>query len=146
MFLCDNHWRFRTFSILKLWNKFSEKQKPFPKNCSTVFSWKYWDWKQNIFIQKLPCQKPMLRQIEWRVQNGPITKNGVLPVFALFFWKFNFSIRTFYKELIQSTTYQNVHIHVFLKRLSFIFGCIFPVASELTVRKNSKKHFRRLKK
>ena len=34
---------------------------------------------------KLPCQKPILRQIEWEVQNGPIKKNGVLPVTTLFF-------------------------------------------------------------
>ena len=37
-----------------------------------------------VFIQKcytkMPYQKPMLRQIERWVQNGPITKNGVLPV------------------------------------------------------------------
>ena len=30
----------------------------------------------------------MLRQIEWGGQNGPITKNGVLPVTILFFWNF----------------------------------------------------------
>ena len=30
--------------------------------------------------RKLLCQKPMLGQTEWRVQNGPITWNGVLPV------------------------------------------------------------------
>ena len=30
----------------------------------------------------------MLRQIEWWVQNGPITKNGVLPVTTLFFKNF----------------------------------------------------------
>ena len=29
----------------------------------------------------------MLRQIEWWVQNGPIAKNGVLPVAASFFSK-----------------------------------------------------------
>ena len=28
---------------------------------------------------------PMLRQIEWKVQNEPITKNGVLPVTTLCF-------------------------------------------------------------
>ena len=28
---------------------------------------------------------PILGQIEWGVQNGPITKNAVLPVSALFF-------------------------------------------------------------
>ena len=30
----------------------------------------------------------MLRQIEWRLQNGPIAKSGVLPVTTLFFGKF----------------------------------------------------------
>ena len=29
----------------------------------------------------------MLRQIEWRLQNGPITECGVLQVTALFFGK-----------------------------------------------------------
>ena len=32
--------------------------------------------------------------------NGPITKNGVLPVTTLFLSKYCFSLRTFYKELI----------------------------------------------
>ena len=31
-----------------------------------------------IFPYKLPYQNPMLRQIEWKVQNLPITKNEVL--------------------------------------------------------------------
>ena len=26
---------------------------------------------------KLTCQKPMLRQVKWEVQDGPITKNGI---------------------------------------------------------------------
>ena len=46
------------------------------------------------------CQKPVLRQIECGVQNGPITKNGVSPVTTLFFQKFCFSLRTLYKALI----------------------------------------------
>ena len=32
----------------------------------------------------MPSQKPMLRQIEWGVQNGYITKNAVLSVSTLF--------------------------------------------------------------
>ena len=48
----------------------------------------------------------MLRQIEWRLQNGPITKSGVLPVTALFFWKIRFSFRTSQKELIYVPTTQ----------------------------------------
>ena len=39
------------------------------------------------FHTKLPCQKAMLRQKEWRVQNGPITKNRILPGTTLFFLK-----------------------------------------------------------
>ena len=37
------------------------------------------------FHTKLLYQKPMLRQIEWGPQNGPITKSGVLPLTTLFF-------------------------------------------------------------
>ena len=33
---------------------------------------------------KLPCQKSMLRQIEWEVQIGLITKNEIFPVAILF--------------------------------------------------------------
>ena len=33
---------------------------------------------------KLLCQKPMLRQIEWGVQNEPITKNGYLALTTFF--------------------------------------------------------------
>ena len=42
----------------------------------------------------------MLREIEWGVQNGPVTKNGVFPVTILFFRKFYFSLRTSCKDLI----------------------------------------------
>ena len=46
------------------------------------------------FPYKLPFQKPMLRKIEWRVQIGPIKKNGVLPV-TTFFWKILFQLKNF---------------------------------------------------
>ena len=73
----------------------------------------------------------MLRQIEWGVQNGPITKNTIFPVSTLFFWKFSFSIRTCYKKLISSINYPNVHIHTFSKRWHFIWECFFPVSLKL---------------
>ena len=50
--------------------------------------------KTHHFHTKLLGQKLILRQIEWGAQNGPITKNGVLPPTPLFFSKLNFSIRT----------------------------------------------------
>ena len=40
----------------------------------------------------------MLRQIEWGIQNGPSTKNRVLPITIL--KKFNLSIRATHKQLI----------------------------------------------
>ena len=61
----------------------------------------------------------MLRQIEWEVQNGPITKDGVLPVTTLFFQKFYFSLRTSFIELIRCTNHPNVHSDTFRKRWSF---------------------------
>ena len=42
-------------------------------------------WRTVLQLKKLPCQNPILRQIEWGVQNRPITKNGVLPLTTLFF-------------------------------------------------------------
>ena len=41
--------------------------------------------KTHYFYTKLLYQKPMLRQIEWWMQNGPIIKNEILPVTILFF-------------------------------------------------------------
>ena len=38
--------------------------------------------KMQHFHKKLFCQKPILRQSEWGVQKGPITKKGVLTVTA----------------------------------------------------------------
>ena len=56
----------------------------------------------------------------------PITRNGVLLVTTVFFWKFCFSLRTFFKELIWCTNYPNVHTHAFRKRWSFIWQCFLP--------------------
>ena len=41
--------------------------------------------KEQHFHVKLLCQKPWLRQIEKGEQNGPVTKNVVLPLTTLFF-------------------------------------------------------------
>ena len=54
--------------------------------------------KTQHFHTKLPFQKPVLDK-EWGVQNGPITKNRVLPL-TTFFLEICFSLRTFYKVLI----------------------------------------------
>ena len=80
----------------------------------------------NHFVRKY--HKPMLRQIECRVQNGPITKNGVLSVTTLLLWKFCFSLIISYKELVWCTNDPNFCIHTFCKRWSFILRFFFPVS------------------
>ena len=82
--------------------------------------------KTHHFHTKLPYQKLMLRQTEWWVQNGPITKNEVLPVTTLFSWKFFFSLRTSYEKLIWCTNDLNAHIPSFCKRWIFYLTVFFP--------------------
>ena len=89
----------------------------------------------HYFHTKLTYQKRMLRQIEWWVQNRPITMKGVLPVTTLFFSKFCFSLRTsHYKELIWFTNDANVYIHTFCKRSRFFFWQRFSPVSILNVK------------
>ena len=50
-----------------------------------IFYLKVRQLKRQCFHTKLICQRPMLREIEWGVENGPITKSGVLTVTNIFF-------------------------------------------------------------
>ena len=82
-----------TYKILKSAIKSNSFQRLFRKDLK----------EDNRSDTKLPCQKPMLRQIEWGVQNRHIRKNLIFNTCFIFFWKFCFSIRTSYKELIWCT-------------------------------------------
>ena len=88
MFLCENHLQFWTFLILNFEKSFLKSQILFSKYPLLV------ERTMTHFHTKPPCQKPILRQIQHVVQNGPPTKARVLPPTTLFFWKFNLSIRT----------------------------------------------------
>ena len=72
----------------------------------------------------------MLRQIEWGSQNGPITKNRILPVTTLYFLEFCFSLRTSYKELIWCTNYLNANIHTFVSA-GVLFDGVFSLSVSL---------------
>ena len=63
------------------------------KNGVSPFYLKVLRLKMQHFHTKLPSYKPMLKQIEWEVQNGNLTKSGVLPLTALSFSKIFFGIR-----------------------------------------------------
>ena len=115
-------WNFERTQCFNVEANFLKNENLFQKTGVPFFSWKYCDWKRNISIQNCPVEKPILRQIEWGVQDRPITKNGVLPVTALFFRKFCFNLRTSYKEFIWCTNQLYTHIHTFRKRWSIIWG------------------------
>ena len=104
------------------------KTKTFFKNWSAIFQLKALKLKKYHSHTKLPYQKPMLRQIEWWVQNGPITKNQVFPVTNWFFWKLCFGWGTSYKELIWCTNDPDGNMCTFSKRCSFIWRCSFSVS------------------
>ena len=57
-----------------------------------------------------------------------LSKRTALQVTTLLFWKFCFSLKTSYKELIRCTNDPNPHIRTFCKRWSFIWRCFFPVS------------------
>ena len=62
---------------------------------------KVFGFKMQHFHTKLPCHKPMSRQIEWGVQDGPITKKrSFASSYSSFSKNFCFSLRTSYKKLI----------------------------------------------
>ena len=90
---------FERFQYFNSEINFLENENPFQKT-GVPFLLKVLKLKMQHCHAKLLSQKPMLRQIEWGIQNGPIAVNGVLPVTTLFFREFCFSLRTSYKELI----------------------------------------------
>ena len=83
--------------------------------------------KTQYFDTKLPRQKPMLSQIEWGIQNKPISQRTEFCQGPLYFVLKIVFQWTSYKEMIWFTNYPNVHIHTSRKRWSFIWGCFFPV-------------------
>ena len=97
----------------------------------------FWNW----FFEKLeycylvgstamenttfPCKTGLSKA---NAKTSRMRSTGVLSLTTLFFWKFNFGIRTFYKKLIQYTNYPSINIHTARKRLSFIRECVLPVS------------------
>ena len=89
---------FQCFQYFNFGTDFLESKNLNQKTGELCFSWKHWKRRLTThdFHVKLPYLKPMLRQIEWWVQNGPITKNGVLPV------KFYFHTSIFIRKVLSS--------------------------------------------
>ena len=104
------------------------KTKTFFKNFEHRFLVESTNTENATFPYKTALSEANFKANSMGIQNGPITKDGVLPVTTLIFWKSCFSLRTSYKELICCTSEPNTHIQSFDRRWSFIWGCFFPVS------------------
>ena len=92
-------------------------------------------WKTYILFKKQECHY-LVRSTKienatfsyktaLRVQNRPITKNGVLPVTILFFRKFCFGMKTSYKKLIWWTNPPNDQIFILFASVGVSFEGAF---------------------
>ena len=122
---------FERFQYFNLETNFLENENFFSKNWRTIFQLKALRLKTHHFHTKLPYQKPILRHIESWVQNGPISKNGVLPVTTFFLWKFCFYFRTSYKEWFDVPTTQ-MFIIVLFTSAGVLFDGAFSLRVSLT--------------
>ena len=123
--------RSQSMKVSKVFNTLTLKQifwraKTFLKKLEYRFSVEATKIKTTPFPLKTAL--PMLRQIGWWLQNGPITKSGLLPVTTSFFGKICSSSRTSWKELIWFTNDSNITIRSFRQRWSLILGCFFPLS------------------
>ena len=112
----------RSLEILHIFNTLTSKQI-FWKTANFFKKLKYHFLVESTKIEKaqhfhtiMPCQMPILKQIEWGVQNGPITKNGVWRVTNLFFWKFWFSLTLSWQRPLP---YRNQSIDLLCKSMDW---------------------------
>ena len=114
-------------------NRFFGKREHFSKTGIPIFSWKHLNWIVIISIEN--CHNSYYHNCQSRCydkQNNEYKrglKNVVLPVTALLFSKFCFSLITSYKELIWCTNDPDVYIPPLGKRWTFIWRCFFPVSN-----------------
>ena len=99
MFLCGNHWRFWTFSILWIWNKFSERR--LLKSRSIVFQLKVL-W--NISIQNTLSKANDKTNTAWKLSKYRVIFGLYYPVFRLNVEIFS-CIWTEYRDLQSKSPY-----------------------------------------
>ena len=99
------------FNTLTLKEVFSKTRKFF-KKLELLLLWTSLIQSNKIENVTCPCKTALLEASVKTVE--------FLHYFI--FWKFHFSLRISYKELIWSTNYPNVHIHTFRKRWNLFDG------------------------
>ena len=127
MFLCDNQWKFWTFSIPELWNR---KTKIFFKKLKYRFLVKNTKIENASFPYKNAISEANVKTNKMVSAKWTYNKERSFAsnYFIFFSTLFCFSLRTSYKELIWCTNDPNAHIRTFCKRWCFIWRCFFPVS------------------
>ena len=117
---------YELFQYFHFETNFLKNKNLFHKLEHLFFSWRYQDWKHNIYT-KTALPEATVKTNRMGSTKWTSKKNGVLSV-TTFFWKFCFRARISYKELIWCNNYPNIYIHTFYKHWSFIWGCFVPVS------------------
>ena len=82
----------QSLKILNISNALTLKQVFWKtKTFSEKLAYRFLVVKVHYFHSKLLCQKPMLRQIEWGVKKGPITKTAVFTAWKVSKYRVFFS-------------------------------------------------------
>ena len=115
---------FEHFQYFNFETNFPKNTNPFQKTGVPLFSLKVLRLKTQHFLTKLSCHKPMLRQMEWGIQNESITKNRVLPVTTLFFRKLCFSLRISHKD----TPITLMSIFILFESIGVFLVSFFPLS------------------
>ena len=120
----------KSLKILNVFNTLTLKKifwrtKTFLKKLEHCFLVERTMIENTSFPYKTAKPKGNVKTNKWWLQNGPITNNRLSPVTNLSFWKYCFSLRTCYKELIWCIKNQNAHICTSCKHWSFIWLCFF---------------------
>ena len=84
------------FPIFNFETDFVKNENHFQKTGETFFSWKYDDSKRIISYKTAMSEA----HVKTNEITNVITRNGILPVTTLIFWKFCFSLRTSWVDLM----------------------------------------------
>ena len=123
----------QSVKILNVFNSLTLKQifwktKTFFKKLEYSFMVEITKIEKASFPYKNALSKANFNTNKMVTTKWTYNKERVLSVTTLFFWKFCFSLRSPYKELICCTNNPNAYICTFCKRWSFIWWCFFHVS------------------
>ena len=106
---------FERFQYFNFESNFLKNENVFKKTGSL--------FRYETALSEANVKKNEMGSTKWTYQKkGSFASNSL---FLFCFWKFCFSLKTSYKELIWCINNLNIHIHTFCKRWNFIWDKVF---------------------